>query len=277
MGGVISLLTVVLGQKIFSRKVGIWGGVIFALYPAAWTFADMVMSESLFTVFMLGGLIYMLELPKGKIQDAVLAGLLLGLATLTRSVLYQFPLFLSVIYLVVSTQALEASALVGGLCPDFLDGNDALAGRNQRVFGKPLMTTKSGVDLYWYNHNPFVYIVYNDKEDIMLSGQVKPWTFSEVERDFLARDVAVTWIKSHPLLFAFKGIRMQWNLFGVEREYFGGYYRDFGGVNRGGCWHWFFHFLRPGFIHFGSLLHLGIDLQLEKISRTFHSFGLAVA
>jgi 4-amino-4-deoxy-L-arabinose transferase-like glycosyltransferase len=220
LGGLICMLTVYLGQKVFSRKVGVWAGIMFAVYPAAWTFADMVMSEYLFTVLLLAGLIYLADLPKGRYQDAVLAGIFLGLATLTRSVLYQFPLFFAVIYLVVSPQRFKQIPRLAVFVVSFWIVLMPWLARNNRIFGQPLMTTKSGVDLYFYNHNPFLYIIQNySKENQLISGEIKPWTFSEMERDSLAKDAAVTWIKAHPLLFLFKGVRMQWNLFGVDREY----------------------------------------------------------
>jgi 4-amino-4-deoxy-L-arabinose transferase-like glycosyltransferase len=230
LGGVVALLTVILGQKVFSRKIGIWGGLMYALYPAAWTFADMVMSEMLFSVLLMAGLIYLVDLPKGRYQDAVLAGIFLGLATLTRSVLYQFPLFFAAVYLIFSRQRWKRLPHLTVFLFCFWLVILPWLARNQRVFGKPLMSTKSGVDLYFYNHNPFSYIIFNfSKEDEMLRGGVKPWLLSEMERDSLARGAALTWIKANPLLFAFKGIRMEWNLFGVEREYLWWLLSDFWG------------------------------------------------
>jgi len=114
--------------------------------------------------------------------------------------------------------------------------------RNQRVFGEPLLTTKSGVDFYMYNHNPFRLILLNySLEGKEVFDGVVPWQLSEMERDKLCRNAGIEWVKKHPGLFLFKGVRMQWNFFGVEREYIwsliAGYW---GGIPR---WQLFLSFL----------------------------------
>lgn len=220
LGAAASVLTVVLGRKIFNARVAVWGGLLFALYPAAWTFADMIMSEVLFTVLLLAGLIFLVDLPKGRMSDAALAGVMLGLATLTRAMMYQFPLFFAAVYLLASKKHWKQLPQLAIFVVSFWIVLMPWIARNNRVFGKPIMNTKSGVDLYFYNHNPFRYILYNYSEEAKISrGDIKIWSFSEMQRDSMAHEGAVAWIKQHPFLFAFKGVRMQWNFFGVEREY----------------------------------------------------------
>jgi 4-amino-4-deoxy-L-arabinose transferase-like glycosyltransferase len=220
LGGVISVLTVLLGRKVFSAKVGVWGGLFYTLYPAAWTFSDMVMSEILFTVLLMSSLFFLVDFPRRRMSDAVLAGILLGSAAMTRTVLYQFPLFFAAIILITSKQRWKhVPHLVVFLLSFWIVLLPWMA-RNNRVFSKPVITTKSGVDLYFYNHNPFMYIIYNYREEESLNHlSQKTWAMSETGRDSLARNIAVAWIEQHPLLFAFKGVRMQWNYFGIEREY----------------------------------------------------------
>ncbi|RJP80632.1 MAG: hypothetical protein C4524_03225 [Candidatus Zixiibacteriota bacterium] len=220
MGAAIAVITFHLGRKVVSRKVGVWAGLLYALYPAAWGFNDMVMTETLFTLLLTGGVYYLLEVPRGRYQDAVIAGVLLGLATLTRTVLFQFPLFLAGLYLLFSRDRLKHLPKLAAFAAAFWMVLLPWMARNQRVFGTPLLTTKSGVDLFQYNHNPFSYILNNySLEDTSYTKGLQGWMLTELERDQLTRDIAVNWIKEHPLLFAFKGVRMQWNFFGVDREY----------------------------------------------------------
>jgi 4-amino-4-deoxy-L-arabinose transferase-like glycosyltransferase len=220
MGAAISVLTVVLGRKVFSAKVGVWGGLMYAFYPAAWTFTDMVMSEILFGLLLIASLIFLVDFPRRRMSDAVLAGLLLGMAAMTRTVLYQFPLFFAAIILITSKERWKHVPHLVVFLLSFWMVLLPWVARNNRIFDKPIVTTKSGVDLYFYNHNPFMYIIYNYSEEESLNKlSQKTWEMSEVERDSLARYTAITWIKQHPLLFAFKGVRTQWNFFGVERDY----------------------------------------------------------
>lgn len=220
IGAFTALLTFRLTEKVFNRKAAVWAGLIFALYPATWGYCDMVLSETLFTFLLLAGLIYLVDIPQGKMSDALIAGLFFGLATLTRTVLYQFPLFVAVFYLIFSKKRWSQ---LPNLAIFVITAWFVLVpwmARNERIFGKPIVSTKSGVDFYLYNHSPFKYILYNysqEGEDV-LNGII-PWKLSEVERDSICKDAAISWIKEHPLLWAFKGVRMEWNFFSVEREY----------------------------------------------------------
>lgn len=229
VGAVTVVLTFRLGEKVFSRKVAFWAALFLAIYPSAWGYSDMIMSETLFAFLFIASLFFLVDVPQGSLKAAFFAGILLGLATLTRTVLYQFPVFLTVIYLIFYRKRWSHLPHLGVFLLSFWAVLLPWLARNERVFGEPLLTTKSGVDFFFYNHNPFKYIVTNySLEDESVVGDVKTWALSEVERDRLCRDIAIKWVKKHPLLFLFKGIRMQWNFFGVEREYvwwlFAGYW-----------------------------------------------------
>ncbi|TKJ41590.1 hypothetical protein CEE37_03225 [candidate division LCP-89 bacterium B3_LCP] len=220
IGAVTSVLTFRLGEKVFSRKAAVWAGVMFAFYPAGWGYCDLMLSETLFTFFFVAGLIYFVDVPRGKISDAFFAAILLGMATLTRTVLFLFPIPFVLIYLVLYKNRLSNLVKLIVFAVTFWMILIPWVARNERVFDAPIMTTKSGVDLFLYNHSPFLFILHNyslENEEIL--GDIVPWQLSEIERDNLCRETAAQWIKENPLLFVFKGIRMQWNYFGVEREY----------------------------------------------------------
>lgn len=220
VGAFTAVLTFKLAQKVFSDKAGVWAGLFFALYPAAWGYCDLILSETLFTFLLVAGLLFLVDTPQGRFRDAFCAGILLGLATLTRTVLFQFPLFLSLFYLLFSKRRWSYLPKLALFVVTFWLVLVPWMARNERVFGEPRLTTKSGVDLYMYNHNTFKYVLLNySMEAREILGGVIPWQLSEMERDTLCRDAGISWIKEHPLLFLFKGVRMQWNFFGVEREY----------------------------------------------------------
>jgi hypothetical protein len=142
------------------------------------------------------------------------------MATLTHTVLFQFPLLLALGYLILSKQRFKLLPKLALFVGTFWLTLVPWMARNERIFDQPLLTTKSGVDFFMYNHNPLRYILLNySLDDVDVFEGRKPWELSELERDRLCREAGVQWVKEHPLLFLFKGVRMQWNFFGVEREY----------------------------------------------------------
>jgi 4-amino-4-deoxy-L-arabinose transferase-like glycosyltransferase len=220
LGAVTAVLTFKLTDKVFNRKAAVWAGLMFAFYPAGWGYCDLVLCETLFTFFFVTGLIFFVDVPKGRYQDALFAALMLGAATLTRTVLYLFPIPLMLVYLVFYRKQWSMFPKLALFVVTFWLVLVPWIARNERVFDEPLMTTKSGVDFYLYNHNPFMLILHNycweDKEAL---GDLVPWQLTEMERNTWSREAAMKWIKENPGLFLFKGVRMQWNYFGVEREY----------------------------------------------------------
>lgn len=220
IGALTAVLTFKLTEKVFDRKTAVWAGLLFAIYPAGWGYCDLILSEALYTFFFIAGLYFFVDVPRGTFQDAFFAGLLLGLATLTRTVLFLFPIPFALYYFIFYRKRFSYLPKLAVFMATFWIVLIPWFARNERVFEKPIMTTKSGVDFYLYNHSPFMFILYNySLEDSEFMGDIVPWKLSEMERDSLAREVGVRWVKENPLLFIFKGIRMQWNFFGVEREY----------------------------------------------------------
>ncbi len=220
LSAVTCLLTYQLAEKVFDRRAAVWAGLLMAIYPAAWSFSDLLLSETLFMFLFVSGVLFLVNLPSGRFSDAAFAGLFLGLATLTRTALYLFPIFFSVAALIFFRARWKLFPRLAVFVLVFWSVLIPWQARNARVFGKPLLTTKSGVDLFFYNHNPLPFILYNySKEDPEELRGVVAWQLSETQKDELCRKAAIDWIRGHPFLFLFKGIRMQWNFFGVEREF----------------------------------------------------------
>lgn len=220
LSAITCLLSYRLGEKVFDKRAAVWAGLLMAIYPAAWSFSDLILSETLFIFLFVSGVLFLIELPRGRFSDAVFAGFFLGLATLTRTALYLFPVLFSVVALFFFRERWKMLSGLALFIFVFWLVLIPWQARNARVFGKPILTTKSGVDLFFYNHNPLSYIIYNySKEDSEELQGIVAWKLSETQKDDLCRKAAINWIREHPFLFLFKGIRMQWNFFGVEREY----------------------------------------------------------
>ncbi|MFH1736142.1 MAG: hypothetical protein ABIE92_15680, partial [bacterium] len=126
--------------------------------------------------------------PESRYKTVVAAALVMGAATLTRTVLFMFPLFIALYYLVFSRKRfsyLPKLALLGVI---FWLTLVPWMARNERIFGEPILTTKSGVDFFLYNHNPFMNIVFNyslEGKDVFTD--ITPWKLSEMERDQICR------------------------------------------------------------------------------------------
>jgi 4-amino-4-deoxy-L-arabinose transferase-like glycosyltransferase len=92
----LSLATLVLvyalGHRLFCRRVGIWAAGWYALYPSLLIYNDLMLTECLFTFL----LVLMLWILARAVQSGsglllAVSGVVLGLAALTRSVLWLLP------------------------------------------------------------------------------------------------------------------------------------------------------------------------------------------
>ncbi len=90
MAPAVALLALKIGAQ---RKTAILAGIAMALYPIFWFYPIGLATENLFIPLLLAGVLALLELrEKPGIGRAVVVGLILGLAMLTRSVVAPFVL-----------------------------------------------------------------------------------------------------------------------------------------------------------------------------------------
>jgi 4-amino-4-deoxy-L-arabinose transferase-like glycosyltransferase len=154
VGSLSVLLLAWLSARIFRRRaVAIATGVVAALHPAFWLMATEIQSESLFLFFFLAaGLLLLIGADRPSSNAALLAGVALGLAALTRSTaLALAPFLLAPLadrrYPLRAGGHLAASAILGfvlALAPWTI--------RNAIVFHELLpVSDAGGVSLYWGN------------------------------------------------------------------------------------------------------------------------------
>jgi 4-amino-4-deoxy-L-arabinose transferase-like glycosyltransferase len=98
----VSLLNVLLlyrlGSEVFCRRVGLWASGFYCFYPSLLGFNNLLLTEALFTLLLSGACLFMARsLRRASIIYLALAAVVLGLAALTRSVLWPFPVALSVL------------------------------------------------------------------------------------------------------------------------------------------------------------------------------------
>lgn len=95
----VSLLTVLIvyriGVLVYSRRVALWAAAITCFYPALLAYANVLLSETWFTFFAIGFAWLVLEaIHRERLAILAAAGLAIGLAALTRSIMLVFVPFL---------------------------------------------------------------------------------------------------------------------------------------------------------------------------------------
>jgi hypothetical protein len=101
-----------LGLEIASRRVALWLAGIFCFYPSLLGFNNLLLTETLFTL-LLCAVCYTVALfyRRGALGYLVGAGVLLGLAALTRSVVWMAPPFVAVFLLLTWKDSWRRRAL----------------------------------------------------------------------------------------------------------------------------------------------------------------------
>jgi 4-amino-4-deoxy-L-arabinose transferase-like glycosyltransferase len=93
----ISLVSVILlyrfAASLYSRRVGLWACGLYALYPSLLAYNSLLLTEVLFTFLLCAAcLIFLRAYQQDRCSLLLLLGIVLGLASLTRSVLWLFPI-----------------------------------------------------------------------------------------------------------------------------------------------------------------------------------------
>lgn len=95
LGAISCLIIYFIAKEIFNRKVGLWSGVVMALYFPLISTAGFVLSEELSIFLLTISIFFLTRATKRKqVKWYVLSGILMGLATLCRPMTLLFPFFL---------------------------------------------------------------------------------------------------------------------------------------------------------------------------------------
>lgn len=95
-----TLLVYFLGCRVYSSRVGLLAAGLYTFYPSLLGYNNLILTETLFTFLLLAFCALLLSgVEKKSFTVLALAGLALGLATLTRSILWLFPPFLAIFLL----------------------------------------------------------------------------------------------------------------------------------------------------------------------------------
>lgn len=118
---VVSLLIAVLvyglGQLVYSPRVALWAAGITCFYPAFLAYGNVVLSETWFTFFAVAFIALTLwAVENGSLATIAVAGVALGLAALTRSIMLPFVPILAV-YLLWTWPGSKGRRLVAAAVP----------------------------------------------------------------------------------------------------------------------------------------------------------------
>jgi len=231
LGALTAVILVKIGKEMFDNRVGNLAGLIYALYPASWAIGDQLMTETLFTLFMLSSVLLMIRMmSSGNYWIIFGAGFFGGLAILCRTAYAPYMLFIFLgilIFRFKSPKYISRFFLTMVVCgmvifPWML--------RNYYTHGVFTLNLKSGLDFAMYSCSGLPFIIANQVDDKRLLGKYETWKMDEITKSKIAMDEFKKWFRKNPHLFFVKGVRQIMNIWGFDRDYFwyyiAGYYGD---------------------------------------------------
>jgi 4-amino-4-deoxy-L-arabinose transferase-like glycosyltransferase len=229
LAALTSLAVYALGRRVFTREVALVAAAGVWLYPSLLFFNVTILTETLFTLLLTLFVLLVVSLVQRPRADmALIAGLALGLAALTRSVLWPMPLLLCPLLLVL----LHVSWRTRLVCVALVAVGFAVpvapwAVRNTRLQGvTTIVDTMGGMNLRMgnYEHTP------DDRmwDAVALSGE-KAWTHgiehafpyppTEGEKEKWAQRQAIAYMAAHPGVTLRRGFIKFADFWGLEREF----------------------------------------------------------
>lgn len=242
----LSLLNVLLlyrfGTVVSSRRVGLWLAGWYGFYPSMLGFNNLLLTEVLFT-FLLCSVCHALvqALRRESFVHLGLAGVLLGLAALTRSVLWLFPIVLGAFLLWAWKGHLPRRLLaVGTLIVAFAATVAPWAIRNTRLEETfQVIDCMGGRNFMMgnYEYTPLFRAWDAISEDgerswshVLASNEPPSLGATQGQRDKLALRCGVRFVWSHPRLTVKRDVIKFFNFWGLERELVAGVARGYFGV-----------------------------------------------
>jgi 4-amino-4-deoxy-L-arabinose transferase-like glycosyltransferase len=241
----LSLATVVLvfrlGSELYSERVGLRAGAFFCFYPTFLGFNNLILSEVQYTFLLVGGVLAVVRgLNRASLISLGIAGVVLGLGALTRSILFPFAPVLCIFLLF----AWRGSYVRRGLAVLAFALPFALVLAPWAVRNSRLQDTFIAVDCMGgrnfmmgnYEYTP----LYRSWDAIAIGGE-REWIkvlnahhpemsgLTQGKVDQLAGKEAIRFIRENPGLTAKRDIVKFFDFWGLERELVAGANRKFFG------------------------------------------------
>lgn len=236
---VISLANVVLlyhvGQRLFSKKVGLIAAAIFCFYPSFIAFNFLLLTEVLFTFLLtlfVFGYVVLVQTNKGKV--ALGLGIVLGLAALTRSILWPFPLVLCpLMFFTLSGEKSTRLKLAGLLFLGYVIVITPWAVRNTNLQGVlTIVNSAGGMTLMMGNYEntpdnrPWDPSTMRGEKSIFANlkkqhPESSEWTVGQKEQ--WAKKQALAYMVEHPVVTFKRTIKKFGSFWGLERTILAGF------------------------------------------------------
>jgi 4-amino-4-deoxy-L-arabinose transferase-like glycosyltransferase len=221
-----------LGARTYNPTVGRWAAAVYWLYPSFIFFNFLILTETLFTFLLLTFLLLAVTLVQSaRTSVAALCGITLGLAALTRSILWPLPLLLCPLLAVLIRGPLTRRlALPGLVLIGYVLVVAPWAIRNTRLQGVlTVVDTMGGMNLRMgnYEYTP------DDRmwDAVSLSGE-KSWVYgltgpagevmTEGKKDKWAQRKAIEYMRAHPRETLRRSLIKFADFWGLEREFIAG-------------------------------------------------------
>jgi 4-amino-4-deoxy-L-arabinose transferase-like glycosyltransferase len=226
-------LVFVLGRSAWNDRVGAAGAAICWLYPSLIFYDSLILTETLFTFLLIAFVAATVTLVKTpRALAAIACGATLGLAALTRSVLWPLPLILCPgLLLLIDVRLARRVALAAVVFVAYAVVVAPWAIRNTRLQGVvTVVDTMSGMNLRMGNYE----FTPDDRmwDAVSLTGE-KNWVhgitndlgtgnITEGQKDKWAQRKAIEYIKAHPLETLRRSLIKFADFWGLEREFMAG-------------------------------------------------------
>lgn len=233
----LSLATVCLvwliARRLFDERAAIVAAAIWSIYPSFLYAGALLLTEVLFTFFLLGAIwLGLWTIDRPTWWRASLAGVSLGLGALTRSVLWPIPVLLVPIAVLALSRRFgwtRALAVGGGVLAGFVVVVAPWSIRNTRLQQKfTVVDTMGGLNLRMGN---FEYTLEDRMWDgVSLTGD-KAWAhqmyvehpdsrgWTEGQKEKWAQQKAIEYMRQHPATTLRRSVLKFADFWGIEREY----------------------------------------------------------
>lgn len=221
-----------LGMRAYDRTTGYYAAALFWLYPSLIFFNFLALTETLFTfLFVAFVLTSVMIVQRPRLLTAAACGLSLGLAALTRSILWPVPLVLCPLFLILIRAPWRQRLICAGCV--FLSYAVVItpwAIRNTRLQEVvTIVDTMGGINLRMgnYEYTP------DDRmwDAVSLTG-AKSWVLgftvepgqkpTEGRKDKWAQRKAIEYIKANPGITLHRSLIKFADFWGLEREFIAG-------------------------------------------------------
>ena len=225
MGVGVCLFTYAIARRLYGPRAGVAAGLVIACYPSLVIYACLLMSENLFMFLFTVSLLLVVGTERRRGLSCFAAGILLGLACLTRSVLVGF-IPLSALWLAIRRERIAAlCCLLGALC--------AIAPwtvRNWRYYHRIVPIDSYGGYNFLIGNNPDATGLQSREVVVKLRQTVWEKCRDDAHRAAIGYQERLRFIVANPGRFLDLGIRKMGYLYGPEiRELSWGYSRNFFG------------------------------------------------